>query len=79
MGINHLHRSWLAFAVEPTQAAIIADWDADGFLVDHLEADPGVIAQSLVEDATLETSVWDERLFLKGLRTQDGLKIKLNW
>ncbi|MBL9105193.1 MAG: hypothetical protein JNL82_29880 [Myxococcales bacterium] len=79
MGINHLHRSWLAFAVEPTQAAVIEDWDGDGFLLDHLEADPGVIAQSLVDDMTLETSVWDERLALKGIRNQDGLKIKLNW
>ena len=79
MAIHHLHRSWLAFAIEPTQAAVIADWDADGYLVDHLEADPGVISQSLVDDATLETSVFDERLALKGIRNQDSLKIKLNW
>lgn len=79
MAINHLHRSWLAFAVEPTQAAVIADWDGDGYLLDHLEADPGVISQSLVDDATLETSVWGERLALKGIRNQDSLKVKLNW
>ena len=53
MAINHLHRSWLAFAVEATQGALITDWDGDGVLVDHLEADPGAIAQSLIEDATL--------------------------
>lgn len=79
MAISHLHRSWLAFAREATQAAPVADWDADGTLLDHLEADPGAIAQSLVEDATLNTRAFTKRKFIKGIRNCDNLKVKLNW
>lgn len=79
MGINHLHRSEVAFAIEPTQAAIITNWDGDAFLIDHLEADPGAISQSLLEDMTLERSAFDERLYIKGVRNQDGAKVKVNW
>lgn len=79
MAINHLHRSWLAFAFESTQGAVIADWDADGFLVDHLEADPGTIAQSLIEDATLNVRAFTKRRMIKGIRNNDNLKVKLNW
>lgn len=79
MGINHGHRSWLAYAREATQAAVITDWDADGHLVDHWEADPGTISQSLIDDPALEVSAWDERQYIKGIRNQDGLKIKKPW
>lgn len=79
MAINHLHRSWLAYAREATQGAAVADWDADGQLVDHLEADPGAIAQSLVEDATLNLRAFTKRVFIKGIRNNDNLKVKLNW
>lgn len=79
MGINHLHRSWLAFAYETTQGAEITDWDGDGILVDHLEADPGAIAQSLVEDATLNLRAFTKRSFIKGIRNNDNAKFKLNW
>lgn len=79
MAINHGHRSWCAYAREATQAAVVADWDADGHLIDHWEADPGTISQSLIDDPALETSVWDERKYIKGIRNQDGLKIKKPW
>jgi len=79
MAINHLHRSWLAFAYESTQGVVITDWDGDGFLVDHLEADPGAIAQSLIEDATLNFRAFTKRRFIKGIRNNDNAKFKLNW
>lgn len=79
MAINHLHRSWLAYAREATQAAPVTDWDGDGQLVDHLEADPGAIAQSLIEDATLNFRAFTKRRFIKGIRNADNLKVKLNW
>lgn len=79
MAFKHSHKHWLAYAVEPTQGALIADWDADGQLVDHLEADPGVIAQSLLVDATLNTRAYTKRNMIKGVRNHDALKVKMNW
>lgn len=79
MAIHHAHRSRLAYAREATQAAPITDWNGDGHVVDHWEADPGTISQSLVDDPALEVSAFDERSYLKGIRNQDNLKIKIPW
>lgn len=79
VNFKHPHKHWLAFAVEPTQGALIADWDGDGQLLDHLEADPSAAAQSLLEDMTLNHRAYTERAIIKGIRNNDNLKVKLNW
>lgn len=79
MAFKHPHKHWLAYAVEPTQGALIGDWDGDGQLVDHLEADPAAAAQSLIEDMTLNHRAYTERAMIKGIRNNDSLKIKMNW
>lgn len=79
MAIEHLYKSWCAFYPETTQGDPPADWDADGFLIDHLEADPSSITQSLVEDATLNTRAKTKRAKIFGLRNIEGVKIGLNF
>jgi len=79
MAFKHPHKHWLAYAVEPTQGALITDWDGDGTLLDHLEADPSAAAQSLLEDMTLNFRAYTERAMIKGVRNNDNLKVKLNW
>lgn len=79
MAIEHPFKSWLAFYQETTQGDPPADWDNDGTLVDHLEADPSSITQSLIEDATLNTRAKTKRLKIKGLKNVEGVKVGLNW
>lgn len=80
MAIEHLHKSYLAYYPEViAQGDGPADWNTDGFLVDHLEADPSSIAQTLIEDATLNFRAKTKRAKIKGLKNVEGVKVGLNW
>ena len=81
MAIEHLHKSWLAFYPETTQGDGPAgeDWDGLATLVDHLEADPSALVQSLIEDTTLNTRAKTKRAKIPGLKNIEGVKIGLNW
>jgi len=78
--VEHLHKSWLAFYPETVaQGDGPPDWNTDGFLIDHLEADPSSITQTWLEDMTLNQRAMTERLPIPGLKNSEGIKIGLNW
>lgn len=79
MAIQHPFKSWLAFFQETTQGDPPTDWDGEGTLVDHLEADPSSLTQSLIEDATLNFRAKTKRAKIKGLKNVEGVKVGLNW
>lgn len=79
MAIEHLHKSWCAFYPEVTQGAPPADWNADAFLIDHLEADPSSLVQSLIQDMTLNTRAKTKRSVIFGLKNVEGVKVAANW
>ena len=70
MAAKTIHSSRLAFKAEATQGTGPTTWD-DEQQIDHIAVDVSKIAQSLIADPTLETTINASggRTMIKGLRS----------